>query len=159
MFFKRLLRVILWLVEEVYADDLDSVCLCCHCHGGIGPSVKGEFMFIVKADNPAVGYSLSYSVTDSEGNALPNEETTAEVTSTDEAVVSVDSASGQISFGSPGVASVNVQVKDADNGNLLGSFGALFTVTAGDPAAIAGGSIAFDGLTEAPAEPAPVEDQ
>jgi hypothetical protein len=106
-----------------------------------------DFMFIVQADNPAVGYSISFVVTDSEGNVVPTPPVTVEVTSTDTAVVAVDTAAAQISFGSPGVASINVAVKDAD-GTLLGSFGAQFTVTVGDPSTIVGGTIAFEGLTE-----------
>lgn len=115
-----------------------------------------KFMYIVKADNPDVGYAVSYSVTDSEGNAVPVEETVAEITSTDESVVSVNTTDQTVRFGAPGVASVNVRVfdKDADfEGDPLGSFGAQFTVVAGEPAAVSGGSIQFSGLTEAPVEP------
>lgn len=112
---------------------------------------KGEFMYIVKADNPDVGYALSYSVTDSEGNDVPVEETSVEIVSDNPSVVSVDSENSTVHFGSPGLANVNVTVRDADSPDAepLGSFGAQFTVTAGDPAAISGGSITFDGLTEA----------
>lgn len=115
-------------------------------------------MYIVKNDNPDVGYTLTYSVTDSEGNVLPNEETVAEVVSDNPDAVSVDPASGTVHFGNPGLANLNATIKDADTGNLLGSFGAQFTVTTGDPAAISGGTIAFEGLTEAEETPAPVEE-
>jgi hypothetical protein len=53
---------------------------------------------------------------------------------------------GVVHFGAPGIASLNVQV--SSGGNLLGSFGAQFTVTAGDVSAITGGTIQFEGLTE-----------
>lgn len=124
--------------------------------GEDGANFEGEFMYIVKADNPDVGYALSYSVTDSEGNEVPREETAAEITSTDEEVVSIDQSAGTVHFGRPGVASVNVTVKDKDAGpddDPLGSFGAQFTVVAGEPAAVSGGSITFEDLTEAPEEP------
>ncbi|MCP9496677.1 MAG: hypothetical protein MSG64_19750 [Pyrinomonadaceae bacterium MAG19_C2-C3] len=119
-------------------------------------SLKGEFMYVVPADQPAVNYQLAYTATDSEGNVITDAETRVEVASSDEAVVAVsqtDAKSGSISFGSPGLANLNATVKTKD-GTLLGSFGAQFTVTAGDVAAISGGSISFEGLTEAPEAPA-----
>lgn len=108
-------------------------------------------MFIVKDNNADVGYSITPpTVTDAEGNAVDAGTLTFEVTSTDSNVVAItptDQLTGSAHFGAPGVASVNVQVKNAA-GDVLGSFGAQFTVTAGDPAAIVGGTISFDGLTE-----------
>jgi len=44
-------------------------------------------------------------------------------------------------------SNINVTVSLLD-GTVVGSFGAQFTVTAGDPKAITGGSIAFEGLIE-----------
>ncbi len=156
--FCRLLRIQTWLIERAFGSDLDSACFCHHCPGENRAKFIGDFkfMYVVKADNPPVGFTLSYSVTDSEGNVLPNEETVAEVVSDNASVVDVDQASGVVSFGSPGLANINATIKDADTGALLGSFGAQFTVTVGDPAAIAGGTIAFEGLTEAETE-TPVE--
>lgn len=116
-------------------------------------------MFIVRADNPAVAYQITEpQVTDSEGNLISGEDLSYEVTSTDSAVVAVEQDAenelrGLVSFGGPGLASINAVVKDS-TGDILGSFGAQFTVTVGDPAAIVGGSIAFEGLEEAP-EPEP----
>lgn len=111
----------------------------------IEPKVEGKFMYIVKNDNPDVGYTISYTAFDSEGNPLDASATVAEVISDNEAVVSV--AGNVVHFGDPGLANINVTVKDLA-GNLIGSFGAQFTVTVGDPASIGGGTIAFDGLTE-----------
>lgn len=106
-------------------------------------------MYIVKNDNPDVGYQLSYQVTDAEGEVLPNEQTIAEVVSDNPGVVAVDPETSTVHFGTSGLASINATVKRASDGELLGSFGAQFTVTTGDPSAIAGGSIVFEGLTEA----------
>lgn len=111
-------------------------------------------MFVVKDNNPAVGFVIGPGhVEDAEGNAIDHADLTITVESTDPAIVAVsqdagDQKKGSASFGKPGTASVNVTVKAGDT--LLGSFGAQFTVTTGDPAAISGGAITFDGLTEAP---------
>lgn len=110
----------------------------------------GEIMYIVKDDNPEVGFELSYEAFDAEGNEVPEDTLVVEVTSDNEAAVSVvqDGNGGTISFGSPGLANLNAVVSDA-SGKMLGSFGAQFTVTVGDPASISGGELTFDGLTEA----------
>ncbi len=116
-----------------------------------------DFMFVVKADNPSVNYSLSYTATDSEGNAVADADLDTEVVSSDTSVVSVsqtDNKSGVVSFGSPGLASLNATVKKKD-GTLLGSFGAQFTVTTGDVAAISGGAITFESLSESPVSEQP----
>jgi hypothetical protein len=119
---------------------------------------KGDIMYIVKADNPEVGFNLSFTATDSEGNTVPTDTLNVNVESDNEDAVEVNTdaggMSGTVTFGNPGLANVNVTVED-DDGNLLGSFGAQFTVTVGDPKAIAGGTLTFDGLTEAEAEPTP----
>lgn len=117
---------------------------------------EGKFMYIVKTDNPDVNYSIApATVTDSEGNVVPDAQLTYEVSSDNEAVVSITPGpdgplSGTVHFGNPGQANVNVNV--LFGATLLGAFGAQFTTTVGDPAAIAGGSISFDGLTEAPTQ-------
>jgi len=109
-------------------------------------------MFIVKDDNPDVAYSITApAATDAEGNAIPDAELSYEVSSSDDSVVQItpnpdDAKTGTVHFGNPGQASLNVNVKTGDV--LLGAFGAQFTVTVGDPAAISGGSIGFDSLTE-----------
>ena len=113
-------------------------------------------MYIVEDDQPDVPFGIMQpTVTDAEGNPVDAGALSFEVLSTDADVVAVtqdsaDPLKGNMHFGKPGVASVNCLVKRASDGLVLGSFGAQFTVTAGDPAAILGGSIAFDGLTEAP---------
>jgi len=111
----------------------------------------GQIMFIVKDDNPDVAYSITApSVTDAEGNPIPDASLTYEVTSSDDTVVAITPAdpptTGSVHFGNPGQAAINVNVKSGDA--LLGAFGAQFTVTVGDPAAITGGSISFEGLTD-----------
>lgn len=120
----------------------------------------GEIMFIVKADNPDVGYTITPpSVTDSEGNPVSVGDLTFEVSSDNPGAVALtpdpaDQLHGSAHFGSPNadgspaMANINVAVKATATGTLLGSFGAQFTVTTGDPAAIVGGSITFEGLTE-----------
>lgn len=111
----------------------------------------GMLMFIVKDDHADVSYSITPpTATDSEGVAIPDAALTFEATSSDDSVVSLaaaaDGLSGTAHFGAPGQASINVNV--SADGVLLGAFGAQFTVTAGDVAAIAGGNIAFDTLSE-----------
>lgn len=112
----------------------------------------GKFMFIVKDNNPDVGFTTNFVVEDEEGVVLPDAATTMEIVSDNEDAVSITvddtGKAGTVHFGAPGLANINATVLDA-NGALLGSFGAQFTVTAGDPAQIAGGAIVFDGLTEA----------
>lgn len=116
------------------------------------PLTGGQIVFILKDDNPDVGYSITApEARDSEGNVIPDANLSYEVSSSDDAIVSIspspdDPKSGTVHFGAPGQAAVNVNVKSGET--LLGAFGAQFTITTGDPAAIAGGSIAFDGLTE-----------
>lgn len=112
-------------------------------------------MFIVKADNPDVNYSISFQITDSEGNVVPTPPVTVAVLSDNPPSVEIiqdpaDQLKGVAHFGGPGLANINVTVTRTSDGLLLGSFGAQFTVTAGDPAAISGGTIAFEGLTETP---------
>lgn len=107
-------------------------------------------MIIVKDDNPDVGYSITApQATDSEGNPVDAGQLSFEVSSSDANVVALtpdpnDQTKGTVHFGSPGQAAVNVNVMAA--GKLLGAFGEQFTVTTGDPAAITGGGIQFDGL-------------
>lgn len=112
-----------------------------------------RFMFVVKDDNPAVNFSLTVGdVTDAEGNAIADAQLDLAVESSDPNVVAVsfDAAnkSGNVSFGSPGVASVTATV--SSGGKLLGSGAADFTVTVGDPAAVSNVALSFDGLTEIP---------
>lgn len=110
------------------------------------------FMYVVKDDNPDVGYGIGIGeVTDSEGNVIENAQLSVEVTSDNEAAVSVEPAegglSGSIHFGAPGQATLTANVKSA-SGVLLATGAASFTVTTGDPAAVAGVSLSFEGLSE-----------
>lgn len=143
-----------------YALEIAILILLIHVSRKInrphGRQPKGDLkiMYIVKDDNPPVGYTLTVGdVTDAEGNAIPDAQLSVEVVSDNPASVAVtsdaDAKTGSISFGSPGDAAITASVKSGDK--VLGVVGAQFHVTTGDPAAISGGSIAFEGLTEAPA--------
>jgi hypothetical protein len=120
----------------------------------VQPHLTGGFqiMFIVEADHADTRYSITpASAVDSEGNAIPDAQLTYEVVSDNPASVEItpdtdNTLAGGVHFGAPGLANVNATVKFGET--LLGSFGAQFTITAGDPAAITGGGIAFEGLTE-----------
>ena len=115
--------------------------------------IRGKFMYIVKADNEAVRYSVEFDALDSEGNPVDESDLKVDITTDNSDVVSVETeeegnqGSGKLSFGHPGLANINITVTDARK-NLLGSFGAQFTVVAGDVASIAGGSLVIDGLEE-----------
>jgi len=117
-----------------------------------GKEASIKIMYIVKDDNPDVGYAIEVGeVTDSEGNVIPDAQLQVEVASDNSASVEVvpgeDPKAGTIHFGAPGNANVTATVKDG-NGNVLGTGAASFLVTTGDPAAITGVSLKFDGLTE-----------
>jgi hypothetical protein len=106
--------------------------------------------YIVKDDNPDVGFSVSVGdVKDAEGNAIPDASLSYEIASSDDTVLGVtlneDGKSGTVHFGNPGVAAFSVQVKSGDT--VLGSGGDNFTVTTGDPASISSVATSFDGLT------------
>ncbi len=113
-------------------------------------------MYIVKDNTADTPYQISFVITDAEGSPVPQPDVDVKVASDNEGavkVIPIDLLTGTINFGSPNAdgtpaianLTVNVSLKD---GTLIGSFGAQFTVTAGDPAAIAGGKIEFAGLTE-----------
>ena len=116
-------------------------------------------MFIVKADNPDVGYAISKgTVTDSEGHVITDPDVLAQVqtefVSDHPEVVAVIpndpadvAAGGFVRFGDPGDANLTVNVKLAD-GTLLGTGGAQFKITVGDPAAVDAVGVTFDGLIE-----------
>lgn len=119
-------------------------------------------MFTVKADNPDVPYKIMLpSLTDSEGNTLPTQASDFDfsVESSNPGAVEIvpdddaDPTTGSVKFGgpdadgNPNLGSVNVMGIHTPSGKGF-SFGAQFTVTAGDPADITGGTISFEGLTE-----------
>lgn len=113
----------------------------------------GKFVIVVKDDNPDVAYDVQdLVVTDSEGQVIDHPNLTFSIESSDPNVVQItpnDAAStGTAHFGAPGQANVNLNVMDGE-GNLLGALGAQFTVTAGDPKAITGGSLKFGELQNA----------
>jgi hypothetical protein len=126
--------------------------------GYLRPTITGgRIMFIVATDHEDVAYAIvPPSATDKEGNAIPEAKLDYEVLSDNPDVVSItasadDPLKGTVHFGNPGQANINVNI--SHKGKLLGAFGAQFTTTVGDPAAIAGGGISFEGLSEAPTEP------
>jgi hypothetical protein len=123
---------------------------------GPSPSTTGEIMFIVKDDNPDVGYQINPGiVTDAEGNPVDATAVTTTIESDNPDVVAVNSTSdtaGTVHFGKPGDAAITATI--SSGATVLAKLGAQFHVTSGDPAAITGGSISFDGLTEAPTTPA-----
>ncbi len=131
---------------------------------GDGPQQKGQFrlMYIVKADNPDVGFAIvPGAAQDSEGHpaelALSELDITVESTNGNSVSVIRDAPTnleGRIHFGDPGDAQVVVTIAKKD-GTILEKLDAGFHVTAGDPSRIAGGEIKFTGLVEAPAPPAP----
>lgn len=115
-------------------------------------------MYIVKADNPSVGYRITPpTLADSEGNTIPTTALAFTVISDNPGAVAVtrdpvDPLAGTVAFGvpnpdgSPSVAALSVLV--TLDGTAVGSFGAQFTIVPGDPASIVGGTITFDTLTE-----------
>lgn len=118
------------------------------------PHLTGGFkiMFVVEADHADTRYAIApASAVDSEGNAIPDADLIYEIVSDNPAAVEItpdtdNVLAGNVHFGAPGLANVNATVKFGEV--LLGSFGAQFTITAGDPAAITGGGITFEGLSE-----------
>jgi hypothetical protein len=144
MFKKLLIKLLIWLLNWL----------------GINTQNRGiKVMYVVKADHPAVGFKFEFDAFDSEGNVVSEEDLIVSVETDNEEVVDIvfneDTMSGTASFGVPGLANVNATVEDLE-GNLLGSLGAQFTVTVGDPASISAGKLVFEGLAEAVEEPAPV---
>lgn len=135
------------------------------------PHLKGgRFMIIVKDDNPDVRYAVGgFTVTDAEGSPVPGAQVTVKVESDNPSAVAVTedaspapgSGSGSVAFGSPNPdgspsqATVTAKVMFGDK--VVGLFTETFGVTAGDPAAIVGGAMTFEGLTPADASPAPSE--
>lgn len=140
LFFQRVLKVLVWIAERAYGQEISII-------GDI------KVNYIVKDDNPAVGFTVDTGeVTDAEGQVIAEPELTIECSSTDETVISVaanaDGKSGTVSFGSPGQAAFQVAVKSKD-GTVLGTGGDNFTVTTGDPAKISSVDVAFDGIVPA----------
>src|SRR5262245_15823104 len=83
-----------------------------------------RFMFIVKDDNPDVGFAVKLGdVTDAEGNPIPDAAVDVAVSTSDADVVAVtfDAAArtGSVHFGHPGVASIAATV--SSGGTLLGT--------------------------------------
>lgn len=110
-------------------------------------------MFVVKADHPDVDFTITPpNALDSEGHQTDSPLRVG-ITSDNDDAVSItstvdDELRGTVHFGNPGLANVNCTFWAGNT--LVGSFGAQFTVTAGDPSTISGGSITFTGLSEEP---------
>ena len=124
-------------------------------------SLKGGIMFIVQDNHPDVAYTLEgMVVVDEEGQIVPGATVTPKVISDNPDVVALtpdpaDPAKGMAHFGAPGAANINVVGILADGTELPAPIGAQFTVTVGDPKAITGGTLKFEGLEEAPTPPLP----
>lgn len=124
-----------------------------------------KIVYVVKDDQAPVNFALSVAgATDAKGQ--PVDPTTLKyiVSSSDEAIATVgpnsaapdDDTQGTLTFlGEEGPVTINVEVEDSAGGGVIGAYAANFTVTAGLPTAITGGSITFAGLTEVPPVPAP----
>jgi hypothetical protein len=138
-----------------------------------GKITFGGFMFVVPADHGDVSYSVTLptSATDSEGNAVPLNPDLFSVTveSDNPAAVEIlpdddgDNLSGTVRFGGPGPtgepALANVNAVVHYDGRMVASYGAQFTVVAGDAQVFGGGGIAFDGIEEVPSpDDEPVDD-
>lgn len=131
----------------------------------------GKIMYVVKADTPNQRYEIvpPDSVTDSEGHRVNPETLDYEILSDNEGAIKLvpdddnDPMRGTIEIGGPAedgtAALANVNVLVSYKGTVLGSYGAQFTVTAGDPAAITGGGLRFPGLSEEPAPEEPSEEE
>jgi hypothetical protein len=143
----------------------------CHHHHPLSFHVVGmqftltteegvPLMIIVKDTQPDVTFAIAFNVVDAEGSPVPappglTVETVSDNPSAVAVIPGATDREGSVHFGSPNpdgspaLANITVSVKTAD-GTLIGSFGEQFTVTAGDPTAIAGGTITFADLTPPP---------
>jgi hypothetical protein len=154
IFFQEILKIFVWLVKKAYGLNLNSA-----------GEVKVMAEYIVKDDNPSVGFKLIVGeVKDAEGQVITDPTELAklqyEVTPGDDTVIGFaqdatpadgSAVSGQISFGSPGSTGLSYSVKNA-NGDILAGGGDNLTVTTGDPNSVSSVVGQFDTLT--PVEPA-----
>lgn len=138
--------------------------LCQHRYHYHSHLKGGGIMFIVKDDHPSVRYALDpVTATDAEGSPIPGATIDVVMASDNPSAVlvtpDVDPHAGDVSFGSPNPdgtpAVANLTATYMFGDRVLGIKGAQIVVTAGDPAAISGGDIQLEGLTEAPAPPTP----
>jgi hypothetical protein len=118
-------------------------------------------MIVVKDTQVPVKYTITPpTVLDARGNPVPGAQLVYKVAADPAAVVAIvpdatDPLSGMAGpfndnpDGTPATCGVTVGVFLADGVTMVGSFGKQFTVTAGDPAAIQGGDLVFDGLADA----------
>jgi hypothetical protein len=134
------------------------------------PHLKGgHFMIIVKADNPDVRYAVGgFTVVDAEGSTVPGAVVDVTVESDNPSAVAVTpdaptpgGAAGSVKFGSPNPdgspSQATVTAKVMLGEKVVGIFTETFAVTAGDPAAIVGGAMNFEGLTPVEESPEPTE--
>lgn len=113
-----------------------------------------KIMFVVPDDQADVAFSITPAsdVLDSEGNVIsPAPHLNYALASSDDAVLTVvpgaDEFSGTLHFGGPGIGSLTVTVT-LDDGTVMATAAANFTVTTGNPASVQGVGIAIPGLTE-----------
>lgn len=119
-------------------------------------------MFVVKQDHPDVTATLEVIARDSEGHKVPLPAgLSVQATSDNEEAVSLTQSADDpfqftVHFGSVPEDTDNAQANLVFNllnsaGILIGTADASFTITVGDVASIAIGSLKFDGLEEQPA--------
>lgn len=106
--------------------------------------------YIIKNDTPDFDFSIDVgTVTDAEGEVLPDESISLEIESSDpdvlEVTVNEDGKSGRVHVGHSGVAAFTVSAK-GPNGDVLASGADDFTVTPGDPKAVSEIKTNFAGL-------------
>mgnify|MGYP002132281088 CR=1 FL=1 len=84
---------------------------------------RGDIMYIVKADHPEIGFNLTFKVTDSEGNIVPDDSLIVMVESDNEDAVDITvdetGKAGTVMFGNPGLANVNATVESKEGVLLL----------------------------------------
>jgi hypothetical protein len=136
-----------------------------------GPHLRGGFfMIIVKNTHPDVRYSVGgFTVVDAEESPVPGAVVHVTVESDNPTAVAITpdadpapgSAGGSAHFGSPNPdgspAQATVTAKVMFGDKVVGLFTETFGVTAGDPEAIVGGTMAFEGLTPVEESPEPTE--
>lgn len=127
-------------------------------------------MIIVKDTNPDVRYSVGgFTIVDAEQSPVPGAVVNVVVESDNPSAVAITpdadpapgTAAGSAKFGSPNPdgspSQATVTAKVMFGTKVVGLFTETFGVTAGDPEAIVGGTMTFEGLTPVEESPAPTE--
>lgn len=150
VYYRWLLYIYAWLLAKAYGLHQQSQ----------GVSIMANF--VVKDNQAPVPVTFVLGeVKDEEGNVITNPDVVIETVSTDETAIvftkNADDDNGELSFGSPGQASLQYTAKDRASGKILGAGSDGFIVTTGDPDSISGITASFEGLTPVdetqPAEP------